>query len=158
MVNNGPSSAPLDPESICLSICLLALKVSFQKSCLMGSGEGGSGLPGSWNGTSTKFSMVRVLRFRVFSRIPEAPSITCWRSSYMEPVTSKTKAREAVEGFGSGFGFELMSLSVWAFWVRTEEPLSTRTTEKIFIHNMTIILTAVHPMQSEGERNSSRTS
>lgn len=34
-----------------------------------------------------------VLRLRVFSRIREAPSITCFRSSYMEPVTSNTKAR-----------------------------------------------------------------
>ena len=34
-----------------------------------------------------------VLRLRVFSRIRDAPSITCFRSSYMEPVTSNTKAR-----------------------------------------------------------------
>ena len=50
-------------------------------------------VPGSWKGTSTKFLMGLVGRLRVFSRIREAPSITCFRSSYMEPVTSNTKAR-----------------------------------------------------------------
>lgn len=33
-----------------------------------------------------------VLRLRVLSRIRDAPSITCLRSSYMDPVTSNTKA------------------------------------------------------------------
>lgn len=53
----------------------------------------GQAVPGSWKGTRTKFLMGLVLRLRVFSRIREAPSITCFRSSYMEPVTSNTKAR-----------------------------------------------------------------
>lgn len=64
------------------SVCVIAFKCIRIKT-----------VPGSWKGTSTKFLMGLVLRFRVFSRIREAPSITCFRSSYMEPVTSNTKAR-----------------------------------------------------------------
>lgn len=56
-------------------------------------------LPGSWKGTSTKFLIGLVLRLRVLSKIREAPSITCLRSSYIEPVTSKTKA--SVEALSS---------------------------------------------------------
>lgn len=56
-------------------------------------------LPGSWKGTSTKFLIGLVLRLRVLSKMREAPSITCLRSSYIEPVTSKTNA--SVEALSS---------------------------------------------------------
>jgi hypothetical protein len=39
--------------------------------------------------------MTRLRLLRLRSRMREAPSITCIRSSHMEPVTSKTKARVA---------------------------------------------------------------
>lgn len=39
--------------------------------------------------------MTRLRLLRLRSRMREAPSITCIRSSHMEPVTSKTKAKVA---------------------------------------------------------------
>lgn len=59
-------------------------------------------LPGSWKGTKAKLKSGLLGLFREVSRILDAPSMTCTKSSYMEPVTSKTKAKvEAPSGISS---------------------------------------------------------
>lgn len=59
-------------------------------------------LPGSWNGTKAKLYKGFFGLLRDVSSILDAPSMTCTRSSYMEPVTSKTNARvDAPSGIAS---------------------------------------------------------
>lgn len=59
-------------------------------------------LPGSWKGTRAKLYSGLFGRLRDVSKILEAPSMTWTRSSYMEPVTSKTNARvDAPSGMSS---------------------------------------------------------
>lgn len=66
------------------------------------SSDDGVTLPGSWNGTKAKLYSVFLGRFRDVSKILDAPSMTWTRSSYMEPVTSKTNARvDAPSGISS---------------------------------------------------------
>lgn len=59
-------------------------------------------LPGSWKGTKAKLYRGLFGLLRDVSRILDAPSMTWTRSSYMEPVTSKTNARvDAPSGMSS---------------------------------------------------------
>lgn len=59
-------------------------------------------LPGSWKGTRAKLYRGLFGLLRDVSKILDAPSITWTRSSYMEPVTSKTNARvDAPSGMSS---------------------------------------------------------
>ena len=59
-------------------------------------------LPGSWKGTKAKLYSGLFGLLRDVSRILDAPSMTWTRSSYMEPVTSKTNARvDAPSGMSS---------------------------------------------------------
>lgn len=59
-------------------------------------------LPGSWKGTKAKLYKGLLGLLRDVSRILDAPSMTWTRSSYMDPVTSKTNARvDAPSGMSS---------------------------------------------------------
>lgn len=50
-------------------------------------------IPGSWKGTKAKLYNGLWGRLRDVSKIFDAPSMTWTKSSYMEPVTSKTNAK-----------------------------------------------------------------
>lgn len=59
-------------------------------------------VPGSWKGTRAKLYRGLFGLLRDVSKILDAPSMTWTRSSYMEPVTSKTNARvDAPSGISS---------------------------------------------------------
>lgn len=69
-------------------------------------------LPGSWKGTRAKLYKGLFGLLRDVSRILEAPSMTWTKSSYMEPVTSNTKASvDAPSGTSSVVAPVLVSCS-----------------------------------------------